>query len=56
MPNSCPECGEYEFITKPDVTEMFRDSLYPHNDIVCENCGWTGYADDLGWTDSKDRD
>ena len=52
MPNCCPQCKQYEYLTKPDVNEAFRDSLAPFKDIVCENCGWVGEADDLDWTDS----
>lgn len=51
-PASCPQCYAYKWLTKPDVNEAFRDSLYPFTDIVCENCGWIGEADDLVEVDS----
>lgn len=51
-PAACPECHHYEYLTKPDVVESYRDSSIPYRDIVCENCGWIGEADDLDEVDS----
>lgn len=53
MPAACPQCRRYEYLIKPDVNEAFRDSLAPFRDIICENCGWVGEADDLDEVDSE---
>ena len=53
VPAACPQCGRYEYLTQPDVNEAFRDAIVPFNDIVCENCGWIGEADQLGDVESN---
>jgi hypothetical protein len=53
-PAACPECQHYEYLTKPDVAESFRDGNATYRDIVCENCGWVGEADYLDEMDSGD--
>lgn len=48
MAPSCPQCHSYKWLTSPSINEAFRDSLAKFKDIVCENCGWVGEADELG--------
>lgn len=52
MPPACPQCKSYKWLTQPTVSEAFRDSLTKFTDIVCENCGWVGEADELDEVDS----
>lgn len=45
MPGCCPDCKGYADLTKinfPDIP----------SEILCEDCGWRGYFDDLDWVDS----
>jgi hypothetical protein len=50
MPPACPICKKYDWLSTPILIEGLRDKGY--KPVVCENCGWSGEADDLDEIDA----
>jgi hypothetical protein len=50
MPPVCPICKKYDWLSTPILIEGLRDKGF--KPVVCENCGWSGEADDLDEVDA----